>query len=154
MVLPGLLLWFTLLPSGLEQPLVQAVLGYQSVMEAFGRISSSTWPVSPRRSHLEIWTLPSPSYFSVLLVFGCCLWGTSYFRDACAAWFNSGYIFYGRLWTNFSIFYVAVNSNPEAFALHSCRMEKCAESVLLVAVSLSAVRTLEVGHYFYERSIF
>ena len=26
---------------------------------------------------------------------------------------------YGRLWTNFSIFYVAVNSNPEAFGLHS-----------------------------------
>ena len=25
----------------------------------------------------------------------------------------------GRLWTNFSIFYVAVNSNPEAFFLHS-----------------------------------
>ena len=28
-------------------------------------------------------------------------------------------------------FYVAVNSNPEAFALHSCRMEKCAQSLLL-----------------------
>ena len=24
-------------------------------------------------------------------VFGCCLWSTS-FRDACAAWFNSGYL--------------------------------------------------------------
>ena len=42
-----------------------------------------------------------------------------FFRDACAAWFNSGYMFYGRLWTNFSIFYVAVNSNPGAFGLHS-----------------------------------
>ena len=39
--------------------------------------------------------------------------------DACAAWFNSGYMFYGRLWTIFSMFYVAVNSNPEAFVLHS-----------------------------------
>ena len=48
-----------------EQPLVQTVRGRQSVMEAFGRISSSTCP-SPRYSHLEIWTLPSPSYLSVL----------------------------------------------------------------------------------------
>ena len=30
------------------------------------------------RSHLEIWTLPSPLYLSVLLVYGCCLWSTSY----------------------------------------------------------------------------
>ena len=35
-----------------------------------------------------------------------------------------------------------MNSNPEAFALHSCRMEKRAQSMLLVAASLSAVRTL------------
>ena len=48
-VLPGLLLWFTLLPSGLEQLLVQTVRGSRlSVMEAFGRISSSTLP--PRRA--------------------------------------------------------------------------------------------------------
>ena len=26
---------------------------------------------------------------------------------------------YGRLWSIFSILYVAVNSNPEAFGLHS-----------------------------------
>ena len=32
-------------------------------------------------------------------------------------------------------------------------MEKCAQSMLLVAVSLSALRTLEPGHYFYEFSI-
>ena len=32
----------TLLPSGLEQLLVQTVLGRLSVMEVFGRISSST----------------------------------------------------------------------------------------------------------------
>ena len=31
MVLPGLLLWFTLLPNGFEQPLVQTVLGRLSV---------------------------------------------------------------------------------------------------------------------------
>ena len=54
-------------------------------------------------------------------VFGCCLWSTSYwiFRDACAGWFNSGYMFYGRLWTNFTFFHGAVNSNPEAFGLHT-----------------------------------
>ena len=32
--------------------------------------------------------------FSLGLVFGCCLWSTSYFRDSCAAWFNSGSIIY------------------------------------------------------------
>ena len=62
-------------------------------------------------------TSPSPSFLSVLvLVFGCCLWSTAYwiFRDACATWFNNGYTFYERLWTNFSIFYVAANSNPDS----------------------------------------
>ena len=38
----------------------------------------------------------------------------------------------------------AVNSIAEAFGLHSSRMEKRARSMLLVAASLSAVRTLEV----------
>ena len=57
-------------------------------------------------------------------------------------WFDSGYMFYGRLWKNLHIFYVAVNSNPEAFCLHSRRMEKRAQSMLLVVVALSAVRTL------------
>ena len=33
-------------------------------------------------------------------------------------WFDSGYMFNGRLWTNFSIFYVAANLNPEAVLLH------------------------------------
>ena len=43
------------------------------------------------------------------------------------------------------IFYVEVNSNPEAFrSPFSRRLEKCAQSMLLVAASLSAVRTLEV----------
>ena len=39
----------------------QTVLGCcWSVVEAFGRISCSSWPLS-RCSHLRIWTLPSPS---------------------------------------------------------------------------------------------
>ena len=52
-----------------------------------------------------------------------------------AAWFDSGFMFLGRLWTT-------VNSNPEAFRLQSSRMEKRAQSMLLVVVALSAARTL------------
>ena len=79
-----------------------------------------------------------------------------YFGRSCVhcTWFDSGYMFFERLWKNLHIFHVAVNSNPEAFGLHSCIMEKRAQSMLLVVASLSAVRTLEVEHYFYERSIF
>ena len=56
---------------------VQTVLGSRlSVMEAFGRISCSTWP-HRRCSHLDTWILPSPLYLSVLvLVYG--LWSTAY----------------------------------------------------------------------------
>ena len=68
--------------------------------------------LSSRCSHLEICTLPSPSCLSVLLVFGCCHWSTSYFRDACFAWFNSGYMFYERLLANFTYFHRAVHSDP------------------------------------------
>ena len=42
----------------------------------------------------------------------------------------------------FHIFHVAVHSNPEASGLRSRRMEKRAQSMLLVVVALSAVRTL------------
>ena len=79
MVLSGMLLWFTLLPTGLEQPLVQAVRGVPLASRggSSGRISSSAVPVLPRCSHFEFRTSPSPSYLSVLL-YGCCLWSTSY----------------------------------------------------------------------------
>ena len=75
--------------------------------------------VSSRCSHLEIWTWPSPMYLSVL-VYGCCLWSTAYgfsgrVRHLVQQWIHV----YKWLWTNFSIFYVAVNFNPEAFVLHS-----------------------------------
>ena len=83
------------LGCGCSQPPVLTVLGYQSVMEAFGRISSSTCP-SPRYSHLEIWTSPSPWYLSVLRCLGVAS-GVRRIRDACFAWFNSGYMFYERL---------------------------------------------------------
>ena len=49
---------------------------------------------------------PKPKPKTQTLVFGCCLWSTAYwiFRDACATRFNSGCMFYGRLWTKFSHF--------------------------------------------------
>ena len=59
---------------------------------------------SSRCSHLEIW-------LSVLRCLGV-VCGERRIRDACAAWFHSGYIIYGRLWTNFTYFLRAVNSNP------------------------------------------
>ena len=51
------------LGCGYSQPLVQAVRGCRlSVMEAFGRISSSALPASSRCSHLEkLVTSPLPS---------------------------------------------------------------------------------------------
>ena len=128
--------------------------GRLSVMEGFGRMSSSTLPSSSRCSHLEIWILPSPSYLSVLLVFGCCLWSTSYwFRDACAAWFNSGYMLCGRLRTNFSIFYVAVNSNPEAFFFSPFGLNGEVCTVDVFGCSFSQRGTWKTGHYFYKSFI-
>ena len=59
-------------------------------------------------------------------------------------WFDSGFLFFEGFGRKLHIFHVAVKSNPEAFGLHSCRMEKRAQSMLLVAASLSGVRTLEV----------
>ena len=113
------------LTQWLEQPLVQVVHGCRlSAMEAFGRISSSALPALPRCSHLENWTLPlCPCICQLFLAFGCCLWSTAYwiFREILRApqlvrqWIH---VLRG-LWKNLHIFYVAVNSNPEAFALHS-----------------------------------
>ena len=139
------------LTQWLEQPVVQAVHGCRlSAMEAFGRTSSSALPALPRCSHLENWTpLLWSCIFQLILAFGCCLWSTAYwiFREILRApHLVRQWIHVLRALRNYlHIFYVAVNSNPEAFALHSCRMEKCAQLMLLVAASLSAVRMLEVG---------
>ena len=105
------------------------------------RISSSTCP-SPRYSHLEIWTLPSPSCLSVLRCLGVAS-GVRRIRDACFAWFNSGYMFYERLLANFTYFLRAVHSDPWCSSPFR-RMEKCAQLMLRVAVSLRAVRTLNL----------
>ena len=142
-------------PSGLEQLLeqllVQTVLGYQSVMEAFGRISSSTCP-SSRYSHLEFWTLAFALISFSSSVFGCCLWSTSYFRDACFAWFNSGYMFYGRLLANFTYFLRAVNSDPWRSLSIPQNGEVCAVDASSCSVS-SRGSHFESGHYLYEFSM-
>ena len=76
-------------------------------------------------------------------VFGCCLWSTSNFRDACFAWFNSGYMFYERVLANFTYFLRVVHSDPWRSSPFR-RMEKCAQLMLRVAVFLRAVRTLDL----------
>ena len=123
MVLPGLLLWFALLPSGLEQPLVQTVF-WPPV--SYGGFWKNFLFYVPLRRAVRTWKsghLLRPRVFQSFGVW-CCLWSTSYFRDACAAWFNSGNIVYGRLWTNFTYFPRCGELRPEAFSLHSYRMEK------------------------------
>ena len=150
MVLPGLLLWFTLLPSGLEQLLVQTVLGYQSVMEAFGRISSSTCPL-PRYSHLEIWTSPSPLFLSVLRCLGVAS-GVRRIRDACYAWFNSGYMFHERLLVNFTYFLRVVSSDPRRLLSIPQNGEVCTVDASSCSVSSRGSHS-ESGHYFYELSM-
>ena len=75
MVLSGMLLWFTLLLSGLEQPLVQAVHGCcLSVLEAYGRIICSTLPCGRVvRTWKSSGLCLRPCIFQSL-VYGCCLW--------------------------------------------------------------------------------
>ena len=120
----ALLLWLARsllvspLTQWLEQPLVQTVPGSRlSVMEASGRISSSALLASSRWSHLEIWTLPSPSYLPSgvwVLPVEYAVFGTRAILgstvDTCST---------GGFRRISAFLYVAVNSNPEAFFLHS-----------------------------------
>ena len=129
---------------------VQTVLGYQSVMEAFGRISSSTC-FSPRYSHLEIWTSPSPSYLSVLRCLGVAS-GVRRIRDACAAWFRSGYMYYGRLLANFTHFLRVVNSDPRRLLSIPQNGEVCTVGASSCSVS-SRGSHFGSGHYLYELSL-
>ena len=89
---------------------------------------------------IGIWTLPSPSYLSVLRCLGVAS-GVRRIRDACFAWFNSGYITYERLLANFTYFLRVVHSDPWRSSPFR-RMEKCAQLMLRVAMFLRAVRTL------------
>ena len=150
------------LTQWLEQPLVQAVRGCRALsaygsflmnflisvelllaLFALGKLNFSPFALVSF-SCSGVWV--SPVEHSVLDFSG---------GPACTALGSTVDTFSSRGSGKFlHIFYVAVNSNPGAFGLHSCRMEKRAQSMLLVVASLSSVRTLEVEHYFYERSHF
>ena len=69
--------------------------------------------------------------------------GVRCIRDACFAWFNNGYMFCERLLANFTYFPRVVHSDPWCSSPFR-RMEKCAQLMLRVAVSLRAVRTLNL----------
>ena len=108
--------------------------------------------------NMESWTsLPLFSYFSALvLVYGCCLWSTAYWIFGTRALHGSTVdtCSTGGFWTNFShFFHVVANSNPEAFGLRSHRMEKHAQSMLLVVVALSAVRTFTLDINCFKSSV-
>ena len=105
------------LTQWLEQPLVQTVLGPPVSHGGFWKYFLFYVPL---RRAVRTWKSGlrfCPRIFQSVL--GCCLWSTSYFRDACAAWFNSGYIIYERLWTIFTYFLRCGELRPEAFSLHS-----------------------------------
>ena len=126
------------LGCGCSQPPVLTVPGFLSVMEASGRISFSSWPFAARFAHgnLDIaFTLVSfsPS------VYGCCL---EYVVFGTRAWFNSGYMFTRGFWRTSHIFYVCALSSWLSSLFR--RMEKCAQLMLRVAVSLRALRTLNL----------
>ena len=87
-----------------------------------------------------------------LSVFGCCLWSTPYFWDACFAWLNSGYMFYDRFLANFTYFLRVVNSNPRRLLSIPQNGEVCTVDASSCSVS-SRGSHFESGHYFYELSM-
>ena len=117
-----------------------------SVVEAFGRISSSTFCRAVRTWNTEHFSFDFVSFSLFWRVGVACGVQRIGFSEILRA------LHLVRLWIhvlrevfeNLHFFHVAVNSNPEAFGLHSCRMEQRAQSMLLVVASLSAVRTLEL----------
>ena len=111
---------------------------------------SSTCPL-PRYSHLEIWTSPSPSFLSVLRCLGVAS-GVRRIRDACFAWFNSGYMFYERLLANFTHFLRVVNSDPRRFLSIPQNGEVCTVNASSCSVSSRSLH-FESGHYLYELSM-
>ena len=112
-------------------------------MEAFERISSSTC------LFVALFTLGNLDFAFALvsfspLVFGCCLWSSSYsgrVRCLVPQWI---FLFTGGFGRISHIFSTCGELRPEAFSLHSHRMEKYAQLMLRVPVSLSAVRTLNL----------
>ena len=123
---------------------VGADLSWLPVRHGFWKNFLFYVPALPCCSHLENWTLLlRPCIFQLIPAFGCCLWSTSYSgRVLCLVqqWIHGLRKAFGEL----HIFSPCGELRSEASALHSCRMEKRAQSMLLVAASLSAVRTWEV----------
>ena len=78
-----------------------------SVLEAFGRISSSALPASSRCSHWEIWTLRlCPRIFQPLfwcLGVACGVQRIGCFGRSCVL-ATCGYMFFEKIWNNFSHF--------------------------------------------------
>ena len=149
MVLPGLLLWFTLLPSGLEQLLVQTAwlhvrpggfwkdfLFYVpfAALFATGNLDFAFALVSFNPSCLGVAS------------------GVRRIRDACYVWFNSGYMFYERLLVNFTNFLRVVNSDPRRLLSIPQNGEVCTVDASSCSVS-SRGSHFESGHYFCELSM-
>ena len=146
-VLPGLLLWSTLLPSSLEQLLVQTVLGYPSVwrlLEEFPllralRRAIRTW----KSGHCHRPCIFSPS------VFGCCLWSTLYSGRVLGSTVDT--CFTSGVWRISHIFYVwctqivAFLSIPQTGEVCTVDASSCSDS--------SRGSHFESGHYFYEFSM-
>ena len=115
----------------------------QSVMESFGRISSSTC------LFVALFALGNLDFAFALVsfspsVFGCCLCSTSYFSGRVRCLVPQWIHVLLEAMDKFHIFSTCGDFRPEAFSLHSYRMEKCARLMLRVAVSLRAVRTLKL----------
>ena len=75
-------------------------------------------------------------------VFGCCLWSTLYSARVLCLVQQWKHV-YERLLANFTYFLRVVHSDPWRSSPFR-RMEKCAQSMLRVAVFLRAVRTLNL----------
>ena len=72
----------------------------------------------------------------------------------CNAWFDSGYMFCVSTLVAMDVFLTFSTLRQtrilKCCSPFCCRTEKRAQSMLLVAVLLCAVRTWKTGHYFYE----
>ena len=87
------------------------------------------------------------SYLSALvrcLGVACGVQRSGFFGRFCvlATWFDSGYMFLERLWTNFLPFPRCGELEPRGVSLPFNQNGECAQSMRLVLVALSAVRSL------------
>ena len=78
--------------------------------------------------------------------------GVRRIRDACFAWFNSGYMFCERLLANFTYFLHVVNSDPRRLLSVPQNGEVCTVGASSCSVS-SRGSHFESGHYLYKLSM-